>query len=73
MNSTLTNPKNPSPNPNQTIKLTVTNHKLTLNYPKLIQLRVYYRLCPVDDFLQIFTKCKGLLGDYNAPNFCRRK
>ena len=32
-----------------------------------------YRMCPVDDFLETFTNCRGLLGDYNAPNMSREK
>ena len=32
----------------------------------------YYRLCLIDDFLQTFTKCKGLLGDYDPSNFGAR-
>ena len=30
-------------------------------------------MSPVDDFLETFAKCEGLLGDYNVPNLSREK
>jgi len=30
-------------------------------------------MSPVDDFLETFAKCGGLLGDYNVPNLSREK
>ena len=30
-------------------------------------------MCPVDDFLETFTKYRGLLGDSNAPNLSHGK